>query len=220
MAAVRTRIVLGLCAAVLLVAGCSGDGGSGATTTTGPGGASTVPGATTVPEATTSASTSTSTAPTTTALVLRPDGLGLGATVIRFGTSKADTLAALEPGLGTSDETGPGCELAGPTANVVRWKELRLQFVGDAFDSYNVRPPAGGPPVLGLTTEAGIGLGSTVAQVQAAYGSRLAIPGLPPEFGGKDFAVSFPGTDRKLLGSLSDTGPTGTVTAVFTQTCE
>ena len=137
-----------------------------------------------------------------------------------FGTSKADALAAIGAVLGTIDETGPGCELAGPTTNFVRWDELRLQFVDDQFDSYNVRPPLGVDPVLGLKTADGIGLGSTVADLQAAYGSRLTIPGLPPEFGGNNFAISFTGTDRSILGSLTDTTATGTITGFFTQVCE
>jgi hypothetical protein len=216
---VRARVLLAVSAAVLLVAGC-GDGDDGATTastSTTVASATTVPVSTTAAVATTAApaaSTTTST-PAAGTVVLRPDGLG----VVDFGTSKDETISALSAVLGVVDETGTGCELGGPTTTA-RWKELRVQFGGTGFDSYNVRPANGVDPVLGLETEAGIGVGSTVAQLQAAYGAALAIPGLPPEFGGNDFAVSFQGTDRKLLGTLSDTTDSGTVTAVFTQVCE
>jgi hypothetical protein len=227
MAAVRAqwrtvRILTAVTVAALLVAGCNDDnGGSGGATTTS--GAvttlTTVTGGSTLPDDTTPTTAgggpSTST-PSAAGLVLKPDGLGL----VSFGMTKIATLSALRDVLGPIDESGAGCEPAGPTANFIRWDELRLQFVGDQFDSYNVRPPNGVAPVLGLKTEEGIGLASTVAELEAAYGSRLAIPGLPPEFGGNDFAVSFPDTERKVLGSLSDTSAGGTVTGIFTQVCE
>ena len=204
----RTRVLLAVTVAALLLAGCNDDGddvSSGVVTTVG--GDAT---------ATTIGGGSTTTAPAVTALVLRNDGVG----PVTFGATKSATVSTLDDVLGPVEESGAGCELIGPNVTTVRWKELRLQFVGDSFDSYNVRPPDDAAPVLGLKTEAGIGLGSTVAELQAAYGSRLEIPGLPPEFGGKDFAISFAGPDRTILGSLSDTTATGTVTAIFTQVCE
>ncbi|MEA2825631.1 MAG: hypothetical protein QOG43_70 [Actinomycetota bacterium] len=223
MAAMRARIFLATTAVALLVAGCSGGGGDKpATTTTSSAAVTTVPvvttsGATTVPGATTTPTTPTTTpAAAAAAVVLRPDGLG----VVGFGATKDATLTALSAAFGPVDETGTGCELAGPDVTTARWDELRVQFVGTTFDSYNVRPPNGGEPVLGLKTEAGVGVGSTVAQLQAAYGSRLTIPGLPPEFGTDNFAIAFPGTDRIILGSLSSTTPAGLVRDVFTQACE
>lgn len=218
----RTAVLTAVTVAALLVAGCNDDGGGGATTTSSAAVTTVTTGAvgSTVPSDTTpttggSGGPSTST-PSAAGLVLRPDGLGL----VTFGMTKIDTVSALQDVLGAVDESGPGCEPAGPTANFIRWDELRLQFVGDQFDSYNVRPPNDVAPVLGLKTDEGVGLGSTVAELEAAYGSRLAIPGLPPEFGGNDFAVSFTDTDRKLFGSLSDTTTAGTVRGIFTQVCE
>jgi len=215
----RTRIFLAVTVVVFLVAGCNGDDeGGGSTTTTAAGvtttvagGVTTVPGATTVVPADT-----TTTAPAAAALVLRADGLGL----VEFGDSKDATISAISTVLGALDETGTGCELAGTDVTTARWKELRVQFVGATFDSYGVRPPNGVAPVLGLETEAGIGLGSTVAQLQTAYGAALAIPGLPPMFGADNFAISFPGIERKLRGSLTGTDAASTVTGFFTQVCE
>ena len=59
-----------------------------------------------------------------------------------------------------------------------------------------------------------------MAQLEAAYGLQLTIPGLPPEFGGDNFRVTFGGTGPELFGSLSDTTAAGLVTAIFTQVCE
>ncbi len=194
-----------------LVAGCTDDDDPATTTTS-----SAV--VTTVPVSTTGAGSTTSptTVPAAVAIVLHADGLG----VVDFGATKDATLTALGALLGPIDETGTGCELAGPDVTTARWDELRVQFVGTVFDSYNVRPPPGEAAVLGLKTDAGVGLGSTVAQLEAAYGLQLTIPGLPPEFGGNDFRVTFGGTGPELLGTLSDTSAAGVVTAIFTQVCE
>ncbi len=218
MAAVRTRTLVTTMAVILVLAGCTGDGDDdqpAATTTTSTAVATTVPEAstTTTPATTTPATT---TVPAGAAAVLRPDGLG----VVAFGATKDATLASLTALFGSVDETGTGCELAGPDVTTARWDELRVQFVDQVFDSYNVRPPNGVATVLDLRTEAGIGIGSTVAQLKAAYGPALAIPGLPPEFGGDDFGVTFPGTDRRIFGALSATVDSGTVRTIFTQVCE
>jgi hypothetical protein len=213
----RLRAFLTVVVAALVVAGCTDgdDDGGGAVTTTSTTAAAvaTTSTPTTAPAA---ATTTTTPVPAEAAIVLRPDGLG----VVGFGVAKDLTISEISAVLGPVDETGTGCELAGSSATTARWDELRVQFVGGMFESYNLRPPNGAVPALGLKTEAGIGLGSTVADLHAAYGSRLTIPGLPPEFGGDDFSVSFPTTDRKLYGSLSATTDTGMIRAIFTQVCE
>lgn len=216
----RVRLLLALATASVLIAGCADDGDVASTpsTTVAVTATTTVPVATSVAVTTTTApATTTTTTPAGAALVLRVDGLGL----VPFGASKDATLVALNGALGPLDETGTGCELGGPGATTARWKELRVEFAGEVFRGYNVRPANGVAAALDLQTEAGIGLGSTVAHLQAAYASRLQVPGLPAEvFGGNDFSVSFPGTDRKLLGSLTNTSETGTVTGFFTSVCE
>lgn len=205
----RARSLLALAVAtVALVAGCTDDDASPPVATT------TTP-TTTVPAPSTTAATTTTTPAAT--IVLRPDGLDL----VDFGDPKDPVISVLSTVLGTIDETGVGCELGGPGTTTARWEELRVEFAPDGtLRAYNLRPPPGTSPVLDLRTEAGIGLGSTVAELQAAYGPRLAIPGLGPEFGGMDFRVTFPGTDRVLLGALTDTSPTGAVTSIFTEVCE
>ncbi len=150
-------------------------------------------------------------------VVLEPEGLG----VVSFGASMDDTLAALRVSFGAPDETVAGCPLAGPDATARRWEELSVQFVDGRFDAYTVRPPEGTAPSLRLETADHVRIGSTVAELKATYGSRVEIPGLPAEqFGGNDFSIAFPGTERRLLGSLTAPGDDGQVTAFFTQVCE
>lgn len=217
MAAVRTRTLLALAAAAMLVAGCTDDGDDPpATTTTSVAVTTTAPAVTTTGATTTAPEVTSTTPPAAAAIVLRVDGLGL----VDFGDPKDAALSALSAALGPIDESGVGCELGGPGSTTARWKELRVEFADGVVRSYNVRPPNGVAPVLNLETEAGVGLGSTVAQLETAYGARLSIPGLSAEFGPDNFAVAFPATDRVLLGTLSDTSDTGTVTAIFTQVCE
>jgi hypothetical protein len=217
MTAMRIRVVLVVTAVAVLGAGCSDDGDNPPATTTSVAVTTTVPVSTTGgPTTTAGPAATTTTVPTAAGIVLRVDGLGL----VDFGDPKDTALSALSAALGTVDQTGAGCELGGPGTSTARWKELSVEFADGVVRSYNVRPPNGVAPVLNLKTEAGMGLGSTVAQLKTAYGSRLTIPGLSPEFGGENFAVSFPGTDRVLLGSLSDTSDTGVVTGIFTQVCE
>lgn len=155
--------------------------------------------------------------PEPTSLVLGPDGLGL----VSFGAPKSDVLAAIEPLAGPADESGPDCELRGPDSNFVRFDELSLTFDGDTFADYFVRVPPAEAATLDLRTEAGIGLGSTVADLTGVYGDQVQIPGLPADiFGGNDFAVSFPGFEKSLLGSLTDESDNGVITAFFTSVCE
>lgn len=149
-------------------------------------------------------------------VVLRSDGLG----VVAVGATKDATVAALTAALGPSTATGKGCELAGPDVTTVSWKELSVQFVQGKFDSYTLRPPPGTQPVLNLKTPEGATLGTTVASLKNLYGTRLTIPGLPPEFGGNDFAITFAATPARLFGSLTATTDQGTVQSLFTQVCE
>lgn len=214
----RMRTLLAMTMAAVLVAGCADDDDPAPTTSTSAAVTTTVPAVTTTGGVTTTAApgATSTTAPAAAAIVLRVDGLGL----VDFGDPKDTAISAISAALGTIDETGTGCELGGPGPTTARWKELRVEFADGVVRSYNVRPPAGVVPVLNLKTEAGIGLGSTVAQLKTAYGSRLSIPGLGPEFDPGSFGISFPDTDGVILGTITDTSDTGTVTAIFTQVCE
>lgn len=192
---------------VLAVAGCEdGDGEGGGTTTT-------ATSSTTIADDSTTTST-TSPAP---AIVLEPEGLG----AVDFDDLEPSVVDVLTDAFGAPTATGGGCELAGTTVTTTTWKELTVQFADGTFDSYSVRPRSGEAPALGLKTADGIGLGSTKAELQSTYGSRLTIPGLPPEFGEPDsFAISFPGSDRSIRGVLSGPASSATVESFFTQLCE
>lgn len=189
--------------ALALLAGCGQDA---------------VPESTETPDATPTASVAPSSSivvsPEVPDLVLTATGLG----PLVFGTPRAEVLAELESRFGAPDDSGPGCELRGPDVTFVAFKELFVTFDGDTFVDYNYR---GADPALNLTTEEGIGVGSTVAELQATYEDRLTIPGLPEEvFGGEDFAIAFPGTEEFLLGGITSTAEDGTVTGFFTSVCE
>ena len=206
-ATMRRRPLVSLALLVVLtVAGCEdGDDGDDVTTTT-------AASSTTLADASTT--TSTSPAP---AIVLEPEGLG----AVDFGDLEPSVVDVLTDAFGAPTATGGGCELAGTTVTTTTWKELTVQFADGSFDSYSVRPRSGEAPALSLKTEDGIGLGSTKAELQSAYGSRLTIPGLPPEFDEPDsFAISFPGSDRSIRGSLSGPGSGDKVQSFFTQLCE
>lgn len=208
----RRHLLCVLLAIAFLAAGCSddegGDNTSSTTTTT------TAVGATTT--STTAAGSSTTAAPAP-KIVLEPEGLG----AVKFGQLEPVVVDTLTDAFGAPSGAGGGCELAGTTVTTTRWKELTVQFADGHFDSYTVRPRAGEPAALNLKTAEGIGLGSTKAQLQAAYGNRLIIPGLPPEFQEPNsFAISFPGSERSIRGGLSGAANTATVEGLFTQLCE
>ncbi len=119
--------------------------------------------------------------------MLAPDGLG----VVSFGADMDEAVAAVTAALGAepSDDTGwidpfaefgtcPGTEVRG-----VSWGDLRLIF-GDAdtrlvplgerhFYGFTYRTGRRGPD--GLTTAEGIGLGSSRAELEAAYGEELEL---------------------------------------------
>ena len=197
---------------VLLVACNSGGSGGSAATTAG------APAATTSTTATTTSTTSTTTTTAPARLVLEADGLG----VVAVGATKDATVAAISAVAGPPDSTGKGCELGGPGPTTVTWKELTVQFsTAGRFASYAVHPAAGTTGVLNLRTRLGIGSNATVAALKATYGANVKIPGLPPDvFGGKDFAISFGGTNQQLLGSVSATTDDGRITGFFTTVCE
>jgi hypothetical protein len=172
---------------------------------------------------TTSTTTTTTVAPTP-VLSLRDDGLGEA----RFGTDADAVVEFVNSLLGdpTTDSgwvpaagqfgSCPGTEVRG-----VSWRDLTLMF-GDASTVTSGRPhffayvygPAFArtgidPP--GLQTVAGIGIGSTVAQLRAAYpaadvheGDRITPPGfsLGDDFSGILTGVTDADTVRAIAGGV------------------
>ena len=191
--------------AALTVAGC---GSQESATTTGP--AVTTSSTTVAASTTTVASTTTTTLSTTTtpvpepALVLRNDGLGM----ISFGDHTDAVVEAITSAYGpVLDQGSIACDsgsdqyvtFAGLTTihDAGRW-------AGWAYGTGVVSPAET------LTTEEGIGLGSTLGALQAVYGADLDVfeATLGPEF--------FVGTDYPGLGGfLTGTGNNDTVTVLY-----
>lgn len=178
---------------------------------------------TTVPPTTESPSTTTPTTTTTLApLVLEPDGLR----VVDFGTGVEDTVAAVIARLGnaTADSgwvaaRGQFGTCPGTVVRVIRWQSLRL-FFGDGptdfgedtrhFFYYN-QSTVSTDEVVELATAEDITLGSTVEELEAAYGDDLSIESTIPF--GVTFAVESSGPGL-LSGILTASSPDGLVTAI------
>lgn len=175
---------------------------------------------TTAPPDTSPVTTATTT--TVPLLHLSPDGVGIA----RFGDSPDEALEAVTGLLGPADEDSgwipsisdfgicPGTEV-----RVVRWAGLRFFFsdgpTNFADDTrhffYYSQSPVADTDALDLRTPDGIGLGSTVAQLRAAYGGDVAISSTV-RFGP---VFSLEGSEPGLIsGSLSGIGDNDVVTLV------
>jgi hypothetical protein len=112
--------------------------------------------------------------------VLRPNGIG----AVRFGTAKQKAVAELTHLFGTPAARGinTGCR---PRYSEVEWGDLVAEFRMDRFSGFRFikggyplttkgSPRAATPAKTGsprLATSTGISLGSTLAQLRAAYRS-------------------------------------------------
>lgn len=111
--------------------------------------------------------------------VIAPDGLG----VTKFGDAADAAVAKLttEFGAPQRDFAAPDC--APHITRSLVWDALRVDlnqtFVGYSYST------AGGP----IRTAAGIGTGSTVAQLESAYGSQFA---LEEGIGVSSFTITLP----------------------------
>jgi hypothetical protein len=136
---------------------------------------------------TTSAPTTTSTAATTTTvgltkdtIVLAADGLG---PALPFGTQAARTIQALVQALGQPDKNTPlpvgqPCE----ATRRLQWGNFQV-LVNEVVSQAGAGRPgfagwylgAPGAPALPFHTDKGIMIGSTVAQLKAAYGTDVNV---------------------------------------------
>jgi hypothetical protein len=186
----------------------------------------TIPVTTAAPTSTSTSTTSTTSSTTTSTtiapgaeLVLRQNGLGDAA----FGADPDGVIAyvtaiigSLTIDTGWVDSLSVGACL-GSEIRQVSWADLTLQFTNDSnvttgrrhFFSY-VYGPTFGPAIApaGLKTEAGIGIGSTVAELTATYPGVVVNPG--DDFGGPNFFVN-----DGLAGFLTGVNPTDTVKSVL-----
>ncbi len=124
--------------------------------------------------------------------ILRADGLGS----IDFGGAADPSLLTLGDVFRSNRTTGT--RMCGATpARTVTWPELEVRFVDERFVGYEYRQSSSKAPTARIyrTTE-GIGLGSTTAELRAAYGDRLVVTadaatgftwstGAPPAFTGR-----------------------------------
>lgn len=145
-----------------------------------------------VPATTTSTARPTTTT-STAALVLEEDGLG----VVDFGDDGNEAVATLTEILGPPDTSDPGQfePCAGGTLSFTQWGPLGIEVVmSDAprlvsyyYGSYDGSGPT--PTGEPLATTDGITIGSTVADLRAAYGSDVEIEDVA-ELGGPVYNVT------------------------------
>jgi hypothetical protein len=201
MSQLRLRRIASFVLPVVLLAGsaCGGDGDKEAATTT----------TTAAPTATTAAPTTTSVPLTKDQIVLSPDGVG----VIQFGNNSANTLKQFIEALGEPEKNTP--LPAGSACGATRrlhWANFQV-LVNEVtsasgagkpgFTGWFLGPPTAAP--LDLKTEKGITVGSTVADLKAAYADGLAVASRGEE--GPGFTVVAPtGIMLGLLTSADDTG--------------
>lgn len=199
-------------------------------TTTAPPSTTTTTAATTTTPApttttTTTATTTTTTRPPTTTtpesrLTLRPDGIG----PLDFGVAAEAAVVVVRTLLGPPDgDTGWVDQASnygnciGTQVRFVRWGSLEL-FLSDGPSDWagaGVRhlaswanSPAVGEPLLDLRTVEGVGVGTPVGDLRAAYGGTVEV-GEDPLFGA--FFRVEAGGPAFLAGSVSGTAATDTV---------
>jgi hypothetical protein len=140
---------------------------------------------------TTVVSVTTSTIPAVKGLELSAQGIG----DVQFGADADQTIAYVNSILGKpSRDTGwvdpltAGQSCPGTTIRLVDWNDLSLFFTDQSpavqvqlrhFASFTYGPPItpGQPSPFGLTTPNGVGLGSSVKALKAAYPAVKVLPG-------------------------------------------
>jgi len=156
-------------------------------------------------------STTTTAALTRESIVLAADGLG----PLRFGMQTARALAGLTRALGPAAPPKPVTDAACAATRTFRWGDLTVvanEVSGKAgtttgFVGWSLSGPA--PAAGALRTDRGIGLGSTLKALRAAYGTGVAVT---PGGHGPGFTIRTPG--GSLTGTLDADGEAGKVTAL------
>lgn len=137
--------------------------------------------------------TTATTALSMTALVLAPDGIG----PLPFGMQAARAMSGLTQALGRAEKVTPVPTNANCGATrMFRWKDFDV-LVNEVSSRSGGTPGLVGwslgataPPSVGLKTDKGIGIGSTVAAVRAAYGSAVTITGPTLEIRGANSVIT------------------------------
>jgi hypothetical protein len=194
MTQIRLRRVACIVLPVVLFAGsaCGGDGDKESATTT-----------TAAPTTTSTAATTTTVPLTKDQIVLAADGVG----AIKFGNNSANTIRRFVEALGEPEKNTllPARTACGATRRL-HWANFQV-LVNEVtsasgagkpgFTGWFLGPPTTAP--LDFKTEKGITVGSTVAQLKAAYGDDLTVAGRGEE--GPGFTIVAPG--GIMLGLLS-----------------
>lgn len=146
-------------------------------------------------------------------LVVRSDGIAVVAdggdtSTTMFGTIEGDVVAEVGSVLGEPIETGRD-RACSPTAQFVRYRGITLSLSDGIFVGWTLRPEAADA----IATPEGIGPGSTLAEVEAAFDVVTVDPT-------SDLGVEFV-ADGAILGVLDGTGPDATVETLWAgQTCD
>lgn len=152
--------------------------------------------------------TTSTTALSMTALVLAPDGIG----PLPFGMQAARAMNGLTQALGRAETITPVPATANCGATrIFGWKDFRVLVnevtsqsggnPGLAGWSLGATAPSGG----GLKTDKGIGIGSTLGAVKAAYGPAVSLAG-------QTFAIR--GASNVISGELEGSGDGARVKAL------
>jgi len=153
-------------------------------------------------------STATTPALSLAAVVPAPDGIG----PLAFGTQAAKAMNGLTQALGRAENvtTVPPSANCGAT-RVFRWKDFDV-LINEVTARSGGNPGlvgwamgAAAPPGLGLKTDKGIGIGSTLAAVKAAYGPVTVAQG--PN--GPTFVIRV--ASGVITGEITGAGDTGKV---------
>lgn len=194
---------------------------STSTTTTRPAPTTTSTPVTTIPAST------VSTEPTTTTTTLAPIILAAdGLTVVDLGDPFEEVSAAVSARLGSPTEdtgwVGATSDFGicpGTVVRMQRWSSLRLLYSDGPteFEAegrhffYFSQSTVGTDEVLDLVTAEGVGLETTVPELEAAFGDTLSIESTA------EFGVTFyvtPAGPGLLSGTLTNSGPEGIVTSL------
>jgi hypothetical protein len=168
------RMALAAVTLVVVTAACTSPPKDGATQK----GGVKAPTAFTGPEST--EPTTATTALSMAALVLSPDGIG----PLPFGMQAARAMNGVTQALGRAEKITqvPSGDNCGATRSF-RWKDFDV-FVNEVTSRSGGNPglvgwalSASAPSSVGLKTDKGIGIGSTLAAVKAAYGSAVTVAG-------------------------------------------
>jgi len=193
------RVALIVLAAVLLTAAtaCSKDKKDKVTTTTAP------------PTTVTSETTTTTVPLTKDAIVLAPNGLG---PALPFGLNAARTINLLIQALGPAEKNTalPAAQACGATRRL-QWGNFQV-LVNEVGAGSGAGKPGfagwfiGAPgAALPFKTEKAIGIGSTAAQLQAAYPEAIVARGEQ----GPGFSVTL--ANGIIIGQLDVLGPNGKI---------